>query len=153
MATPHPGKWETVLNNSSCVLNTGQAAVHSCVIYNLNSPNIINWKVLYFFAIAREGQNNLVQSRIWDPNNNQITAIRLIRLGVVTHAIDMDQRSVGLAFSAGPSNGSYEYTVTSPPNANIAPPGLYMLFVLRDKIHSISGETMIPSVAKIVKLT
>ena len=79
--------------------------------------------------------------------------IRLIKLGVITHSTDMSQRSVGLDFVAGPINNGYPYTVTPPPNANIAPPGLYMLFVLRDKIHSLSGETMIPSVAKIVKLS
>ena len=65
----------------------------------------------------------------------------------------MSQLSVGLSFQAGPSNGSYTYTVSPPPNANIAPPGIYMLFALRHKNQSLSGETMIPSVAKIVKLS
>lgn len=85
--------------------------------------------------------------------SHQISAIRLIRLGSVTHSTDMSQLSVGLSFQAGPSNGSFTYTVSPPPNANIAPPGIYMLFVLRHKNQSLSGETMIPSVAKIVKLS
>lgn len=81
-----------------------------------------------------------------------ITGIRLIRLGSVTHATDMDQRSVGLTFTPGQPNGTNPYTVNAPANANIAPPGYYMLFALRDKQYSLSGQTMIPSVAKIVKL-
>ncbi len=85
--------------------------------------------------------------------NLPISTIRLIRLGAVTHSTDMSQLSVGLSFMAGPSNGTNPYTVTPPPNANVAPPGLYMLFVLRPKIASLSGETMIPSIAKIVKLS
>lgn len=76
--------------------------------------------------------------------------IRLIRFGAVTHSTDMSQLSVGLSYTAGPSN---TYTVTAPPDANVAPPGLYMLFVLRPKAASLSQETMIPSVAKIVKLS
>lgn len=82
-----------------------------------------------------------------------IAAIRLIRLGSVTHSTDMEQRSVGLTFSPGDPNGTNPYTVNAPANANIAPPGFYMLFVLRDKQFSLSGQTMIPSVAKIVKLS
>lgn len=78
--------------------------------------------------------------------------VRLMRMGAITHSTDMSQLSVGLAHESGPSNGTYNYTVTPPPNANIAPPGIYMLFVLRDKSQSISGESMIPSVAKIVQL-
>lgn len=81
-----------------------------------------------------------------------IAAIRLIRLGMATHSIDMDQRSIGLSFTPGDPNGTNPYTVTPPANANVAPPGLYMLFVLRPKSASSSGQTMIPSVAKIVKL-
>jgi hypothetical protein len=77
-----------------------------------------------------------------------IATIRLIRLGATTHAQDMDQRSVGL--KANPTNGSY--TVTAPANANVAPPGMYMLFVLRPKSASLTGEMMIPSVARIVQV-
>lgn len=82
-----------------------------------------------------------------------IAGIRLIRLGSLTHSTEMDQRSVGVTFSAGDPNGTNPYTVNAPANANIAPPGFYMLFVLRDKQFSLSGQSMIPSVAKIVKLS
>jgi galactose oxidase len=79
-------------------------------------------------------------------------ALRLIRLGVTTHATDMEQRSVGLTFGDCIINGGVSCSVDAPTDANIAPPGYYMLFVLRAKSGSISGQTMIPSVAKIVKL-
>jgi len=52
----------------------------------------------------------------------------------------MDQRMVGLAFTAG----SGSLTVTAPPNGNIAPPGYYMLFLINS-----SG---VPSVAKSIQV-
>jgi hypothetical protein len=58
----------------------------------------------------------------------------------------------GLSFTPGPLNHGYPYTVFAPANANIAPPGLYMLFVLKPKTASSSDQTMIPSEAKIVLL-
>jgi hypothetical protein len=77
--------------------------------------------------------------------------IRLIRLGAVTHSTDMSQASVGLSHTQpGPGN---TYSVTAPPDENIAPPGMYMLFALRPKGASLSQQTMIPSVAKIAMLS
>jgi hypothetical protein len=78
----------------------------------------------------------------------RIAAIRLIQLGVATHSTNMDQRLVGLAFN--PTDGSWQ--VSAPANANVAPPGLHMLFALRPKSASTSGQTAIPSVAKIVQV-
>jgi hypothetical protein len=46
--------------------------------------------------------------------------------GSVTHSFDMDQRYVGLSFTAAAGS----LTVTGPPNSNIAPPGYYMLFLV-----------------------
>ena len=46
--------------------------------------------------------------------------------GSVTHSFDMDQRYVGLSFTA--ASGSLK--VSGPPNSNIAPPGYYMLFLV-----------------------
>jgi hypothetical protein len=62
----------------------------------------------------------------------------LIRFGSVTHAIDMSQRFLPLSFSAG--TGSL--TITAPVNANLAPPGNYMLFLV--------DTNGVPSVAAIV---
>lgn len=85
--------------------------------------------------------------------NIAIDTIRLIRFGVKTHSNDMDQRSIGLQIGQVQVNGGFTYSTTSPANADIAPPGWNMLFVLRAKSHSSSGLTAIPSIAKIVKLS
>jgi hypothetical protein len=60
------------------------------------------------------------------PDAADIASVVLVRPGTPTHAFDMEQRLVGLTFTAG----SGVLTVTAPSNGNIAPPGYYMLFVL-----------------------
>jgi galactose oxidase len=60
------------------------------------------------------------------PNAAQITEVRWIRLGSVTHAFDMGARANTLAFAV--AGGGVE--VTAPSNPNLAPPGYYMLFIL-----------------------
>ncbi len=60
------------------------------------------------------------------PDASSITSVVLMKAGSVTHSFDMDQRYVGLSFTAGSGN----LTVTGPPNSNIAPPGYYMLFLV-----------------------
>jgi len=75
------------------------------------------------------------------PDAAAIRKVGLVRLGAVTHSVDMDQRYVPLAFTAG----SGSLTATSPANANIAPPGPYMLFVV--------DAAGVPSVARMVTVT
>ena len=60
------------------------------------------------------------------PDASSIASVVLMKAGSVTHSFDMDQRYVGLSFTAG----SGSLTITGPPNSNIAPPGYYMLFLL-----------------------
>jgi galactose oxidase-like protein/PKD domain-containing protein len=79
--------------------------------------------------------------QVQTPDAQNISSVVLIRPGAPTHAFDMDQRMVGLSFTAGAS----VLNVTAPPNANIAPPGYYMVFLLNS-----SG---VPSVAQFVLLT
>jgi Domain of unknown function (DUF1929)/Glyoxal oxidase N-terminus len=76
------------------------------------------------------------------PSAADISSVVLVRPGASTHAFDMDQRLVGLAFSH--DVGALNVT-GPPPNGNIAPPGYYMLFVLN------SAGT--PSVARFIQLT
>ena len=64
----------------------------------------------------------------------------MVRLGAVTHSVNMEQRYVPLSFTAGGGN----LTATAPLNANIAPPGYYMLFVI--------GTDGVPSVASMVRV-
>jgi hypothetical protein len=77
---------------------------------------------------------------IGTPDAPAIRKVALIRLGAVTHSVDMDQRYVPLAFSAGAGT----LTATGPANANIAPPGPYMLVVV--------DAAGVPSVAKMVSV-
>src|SRR6058998_141022 len=74
------------------------------------------------------------------PNASSIASVALIRNGANTHAFDMDQRMISLSFT----KGSGTLTVTAPPNANVAPPGYYMLFI-------VDGNG-VPSVAPFVRV-
>jgi PKD repeat protein len=79
--------------------------------------------------------------QVQTPNAADIASVVLIRPGTPTHAFDMDQRFIGLSFTAG----SGLLNVTAPPNGNIAPPGYYMLFVL--------NNAGVPSVARFVRIS
>lgn len=70
-----------------------------------------------------------------------IASVTLVRLSSVTHAFNMNQRFNRLSFT--PAAGGV--LATAPANANLAPPGHYMLFIL-------SGNG-VPSVAKIIQLS
>ncbi|MDP8968782.1 MAG: DUF1929 domain-containing protein, partial [Actinomycetota bacterium] len=72
------------------------------------------------------------------PDAGSIVKAGLVRLGAVTHSVDMDQRYVPLTFTPG----SGTLTATGPPNPNIAPPGPYMLFIV--------NAAGVPSIAQIV---
>jgi hypothetical protein len=74
------------------------------------------------------------------PNAAQVTAVRWIRLGSVTHAFDMSARANTLSFT--PTATGVE--VTAPGNANLAPPGHYQLFIL--------NRNGVPSEGKIVRV-
>src|SRR5437879_4825278 len=75
------------------------------------------------------------------PNAANIASVALIRNGANTHAFDMDQRMISLAFT----KGTGKLTVTAPPHANIAPPGYYMLFIV--------DANGVPSVAPFVQVS
>jgi galactose oxidase len=61
-----------------------------------------------------------------------------VRLGAVTHQVNMDQRIVRLGFNTL----HYSLAVTAPTNRNLCPPGPYMLFIL--------NESGVPSVARVM---
>ncbi len=75
------------------------------------------------------------------PNPSSIRKVALVRLGAVTHSVNMEQRYVPLSYSVG----SGALNATSPANSNIAPPGFYMLFLI--------DSSGVPSVSKMVKVT
>jgi hypothetical protein len=70
-----------------------------------------------------------------------IASIVLMKAGSVTHSFDMDQRFVGLTFTA--ASGGYSANV--PNNSNLLPPGYYMLFLV--------NKAGVPSVAKFVQVS
>jgi galactose oxidase-like protein/hemolysin type calcium-binding protein len=74
------------------------------------------------------------------PNAASISKVALVRLGAVTHSVNMEQRYVPLTFTAD----SGAVNATTPANANVAPPGVYMLFVI--------GADGVPSVARMVRV-
>jgi hypothetical protein len=75
-------------------------------------------------APSQVGYNQTVS--VVTPNARQVTEVRWIRLGSVTHAFDMGARANILGFV--PSESGVEVTIPSTPN--LAPPGYYMLFIL-----------------------
>ncbi len=80
-----------------------------------NAPSAMNYAGTYSFN--------------YTPTGMKITDVALIKLASVTHSFCQDQRRVPLAFSADEG----DITVVSPANANIAPPGFYMLFLINDE--------------------
>jgi hypothetical protein len=56
----------------------------------------------------------------------QITQVRWIRLGSVTHGFDAGQRANSLTFT----RTATAVKVTTPSSAKKAPPGYYLLFIL-----------------------
>lgn len=75
------------------------------------------------------------------PDAASVASVVLMKAGSVTHSFDMDQRYVGLSFTAGAGS----LTVAGPPNSNIAPPGYYMLFLV--------NQTGTPSLATWVQVS
>ena len=78
------------------------------------------------------------------PDADRIASVALVRFGSVTHNIDMDQRYLPLSFT----RGSGSLTVQAPPNANVAPAGQYMLFLVDSAgVPSVSASVRIPLAA------
>jgi hypothetical protein len=77
---------------------------------------------------------------IQSPDAANIASIALIRPSAVTHQFNHDQHFMNLAFQ----NVGGSLTVQAPANANLAPPGYYMLFIM--------NTNGVPSIAPFVKL-
>jgi hypothetical protein len=112
-----------------------------------NEPNAEVFSPPYLFKSARPvvttspssityGESFLVDTQ----NATSIAAVTLVRLSAVTHANNMNQRFLRLAFSQALGR----LTVTAPSVPEIAPPGHYMLFVL--------NAEGVPSIAPIIRL-
>jgi hypothetical protein len=80
------------------------------------------------------------QFQVDSPNASETVAVALIRLGSVTHSFDENQRFMRLASVV---NTGF-LTVTAPANANLAPPGHYLLFLV--------NANGVPSVGTIIQV-
>lgn len=114
---------------------------------NIGGPNFQIFSPPYLSAGARPtitaaptavgyGQATLIST----PDAASIAKVSLIRLPSVTHTLDGNQRFMTLSFT----QTSGGLTVTFPANANLAPPGHYMLFLV--------NSAGVPSVAAILQI-
>jgi hypothetical protein len=80
------------------------------------------------------------------PDGLNISSVSLLRLANVTHHFDAEHRCIWLASSSVPFVGKFadSVVVNAPINANIAPPGYYMIHVL--------NALGVPSEAKIIQI-
>jgi len=76
---------------------------------------------------------------IQTPEAARIVKVTLVAPGNMTHGINMSQRTIPLSFTVDAGR----LTVTAPNSTNVAPPGIYMLFIIDDQ--------GVPSVASFVK--
>lgn len=75
------------------------------------------------------------------PDSCRIDQVTLIRASTITHHTNTDQRFLALAWHR---DGRCGLRVTAPANANLAPPGYYLLFLIDD--------SDVPSIARFVQL-
>jgi Domain of unknown function (DUF1929)/Bacterial Ig-like domain (group 1) len=157
----HPTEWTTLAANSvmrvyhsvSLLLPDG-TVLHGASGNALAGSNVVpdekNHEIFsppYLFKGARPTITSAPASvgpgetfSVATPNAAQITEVRWIRIGSVTHAFDAGQRANKLLFTPTSTGVS----VTAPPNVNEAPPGHYMLFVL--------NRNGVPSAGQIIRL-
>lgn len=84
------------------------------------------------------GESFLVET----PDAGTITGVSWVRLGSVTHGFNQNQRFSRLAFQQAPRDG-IGLLLDAPASPEVAPPGHYLLFVLRAGV---------PSVGRIVRI-
>src|ERR1051326_9166656 len=115
---------------------------------NVGGPNAQLFSPPYLFAGARPSINSAPTSAgygqtvfVGTPDVTAISQVTFIRAGSTTHTNDMSQRFMRLSFT----KTSTGLNVTMPANANIAPPGFYLLFIL--------NGTGVPSVGSIVQMS
>jgi hypothetical protein len=83
---------------------------------------------------------NAAAFQVTTPNAAQVTAVRWIHLGAVTHSFDQSARANTLSFTRQGDGVS----VTAPSSANSAPPGHYLLFIL--------NRNGVPSIGRIIRV-
>ena len=104
------------------------------------SPPYLFWGARPTITLAPSSVAYGNSFQVSTPDASSIARVSLVRLGAVTHSFDQDQRFLELSFQ----RGSDSITVQAPANANLAPRGFYMLFLI--------NSTGVPSVAAFVRL-
>jgi hypothetical protein len=133
----------TVLHGAS-----GDASVPGSPQPYPRQPNHEIFRPPYFFKGTRPAITGLSKTSVGygetftvtTPYAAQITDVRWIRLGSVTHAFDAGQRANTLKFVRGTSN----VRVTTPASGRLAPPGHYLLFLL--------NRNGVPSAGRVVRV-
>ncbi|HMC32541.1 MAG TPA: carboxypeptidase regulatory-like domain-containing protein [Candidatus Angelobacter sp.] len=115
---------------------------------NVGGPNAQLFSPPYLFAGARPTINSAPTSVgygqiafVGTPDTASISQVTFLRAASTTHTNDMSQRFMRLSFT----KTSTGLNVTMPANANLAPPGYYLLFILNG-----SG---VPSVGSMVQIS
>jgi hypothetical protein len=140
----------TLLLPDGRILSAGGGFCGACPLATYFNKNAQIFSPTYLFnkdgtpakqpAITSAPASTTHNSSFAVKTDTDISRVTLIALSSVTHSVNMNQRFMELAFTKTGNN----LTVTAPANANLAPPGTYMLFVL--------NAQGVPSVAKMVKI-
>ncbi|CAI9101290.1 OLC1v1038582C1 [Oldenlandia corymbosa var. corymbosa] len=72
--------------------------------------------------------------------NVNLVKVTMVSPSFTTHSMSMNQRMLVLSVAQGArliGKSTYQITVTTPPNINLAPQGYYMLFVVHQNIPSV----------------
>jgi hypothetical protein len=128
----------TVLHGSSGDAMAGTVPVPSERNHEIFSPPYLFKGVRPRITSAPTAVSHGETFEVATPNKAQVTDVRWIRLGAVTHAFDAGQLANTLTFAPS-ANG---VSVTAPGNPNIAS-GYYLLFIL--------NRNGVPSEGKIIK--
>jgi galactose oxidase-like protein/Big-like domain-containing protein len=130
----------TVLHGSSGDAMAGTVPVPAERNHEIFSPPYMFKGVRPTITSAPSTVNYGETFEVTTPNKAQVTDVRWIRLGAVTHAFDAGQLANTLSFSST-ANG---VNVTVPSSPTVSPPGYYMLFIL--------NRNGVPSEGKIIKI-
>jgi hypothetical protein len=99
---------------------------HPPYLFRGERPKISNFPTTIFYGQEFEIKTEFA---------SYIDAVALMRPSVTTHCVDTDQRYVGLEFV---ERGPNTISANVPMNKNVAPPGYYMLFIMKEDIPSVA---------------
>ena len=148
MKTPRSYHSTAVLLPTGEVMMGGKDALFNLPPYDYPEHRLEAFSPPYLFRGPRPALAAVPPSVAYAANFNVTSADApgvasavLMRPSCVTHSFNMEQRLVGLVIEDRTPTG---LTLQAPPNANVAPPGFYMLFVL--------NEQRVPSIGSFLRV-